>query len=252
VPALILSPRFSIDSRQLYKAAARAKWEVFRLKWGEVPAELWQRTDFAVYGEHLFCEFLQQELKFRLLSPPDDLLIRLPSDLVRRKITMMTYAEARRLKHASFIKPPDFKSFKAAVYQSGAELLDEPELSPTLVLVSEPVAFEIEFRCFVDNGRLVVSSAYAKNGILNVQEQGADEDWGATEEQISNAHAVVDQVLGMDLGLPRTVALDVGLIKDRGWAVVEANAAWGSGIYGCDPDVILPILLNAIEFKKST
>lgn len=29
-------------------------------------------------------------------------------------------------------------------------------------------------------------------------------------------------------------AIDVGIIEGRGWAVVEANAAWASGIYGCN------------------
>ena len=35
---------------------------------------------------------------------------------------------------------------------------------------------------------------------------------------------------------------DVRIIEDRGWAVVEQNAAWGSGIYGCDPEQVLEVL----------
>ena len=42
--------------------------------------------------------------------------------------------------------------------------------------------------------------------------------------------------------LPPAVVVDVGLIEGRGWAIVEANAAWGAGICGCDPRRILPIL----------
>jgi hypothetical protein len=45
--------------------------------------------------------------------------------------------------------------------------------------------------------------------------------------------------------LPRTAVLDVGIIADRGWAVVEQNAAWGSGIYGCDPVRVLEVLQYA-------
>lgn len=31
-------------------------------------------------------------------------------------------------------------------------------------------------------------------------------------------------------------------MEGRGWAVVEQNAAWGSGIYGCDPEEVLEVL----------
>lgn len=48
---------------------------------------------------------------------------------------------------------------------------------------------------------------------------------------------------GVDL--PRAVALDVGVIPGRGWAVVEANAAWGSGLYGADPHEALGVIRHA-------
>jgi hypothetical protein len=37
----------------------------------------------------------------------------------------------------------------------------------------------------------------------------------------------------------------VGLITGRGWAIVEGNAAWGSGLYGCDPASVLPVVRRA-------
>lgn len=49
---------------------------------------------------------------------------------------------------------------------------------------------------------------------------------------------------------PLGVVLDVGVIEGRGWAVVEANAAWGSGIYGCDPAAILPVLARACSRRE--
>ena len=36
--------------------------------------------------------------------------------------------------------------------------------------------------------------------------------------------------------------LHVGVIAGRGWAVIEQNSAWGSGIYGCDPEQVLQVL----------
>jgi hypothetical protein len=45
--------------------------------------------------------------------------------------------------------------------------------------------------------------------------------------------------------LPRAVVVDVGLIAGRGWAVIEFNAAWGAGLNGCDPEKVLPAILEA-------
>ena len=42
--------------------------------------------------------------------------------------------------------------------------------------------------------------------------------------------------------LPKAAVVDVGVIAGRGWAVVEQNAAWGSGLYGCDPAEVLRVL----------
>ncbi|WP_156910681.1 DUF4343 domain-containing protein [Nocardia mangyaensis] len=39
--------------------------------------------------------------------------------------------------------------------------------------------------------------------------------------------------------------MDVGLIEGRGWAVVEANCAFGAGMYGCDPVRVLEVLARA-------
>jgi hypothetical protein len=41
--------------------------------------------------------------------------------------------------------------------------------------------------------------------------------------------------------------MDVGVIQHRGWAVVELNAAWGAGIYGCDPDEVLEVVRCAMR-----
>jgi hypothetical protein len=40
------------------------------------------------------------------------------------------------------------------------------------------------------------------------------------------------------------VVVDVGLTAG-GWAVVEANAAWASGGYACDPDAVLDVVIRA-------
>jgi hypothetical protein len=44
---------------------------------------------------------------------------------------------------------------------------------------------------------------------------------------------------------PPAFVLDVGIIDGRGWAVVEFNECWASGIYACDPHRVLDTLLRA-------
>ena len=37
----------------------------------------------------------------------------------------------------------------------------------------------------------------------------------------------------------------VGLVAERGWAVIEFNAAWGAGLNGYDPELSLPVIVMA-------
>jgi ATP-grasp domain, R2K clade family 2 len=45
--------------------------------------------------------------------------------------------------------------------------------------------------------------------------------------------------------IPAALVLDAGVIRDVGPAVVEANAASGAEIYGCDPRDVLDVLRAA-------
>ena len=54
--------------------------------------------------------------------------------------------------------------------------------------------------------------------------------------------------------------IDAGWIAGKGWAVVEQNAAWGAGIYACDPEqcyspCIVAALIRsfmAYQYKRRT
>jgi hypothetical protein len=45
--------------------------------------------------------------------------------------------------------------------------------------------------------------------------------------------------------IPAALVLDAGVIRNVGPAIVEANPASASGIYGCDPREVLEVLLAA-------
>ncbi len=46
---------------------------------------------------------------------------------------------------------------------------------------------------------------------------------------------------------PPAFVVDVGLIEDRGWAVVEFNPAWCVGLLGTDPQRVLAVLRRASQ-----
>lgn len=227
-PTLFLSPKFSPDSRVLQAAALAKGWNVNRL-------HRWTAPEFTggkccVYGETLFARFIAEHLKLQLLDPPHDWLPALPEEFRKRKVDHMTVSEARKIAHRSFIKPVDDKTFKAQVFDSGSELPSHLEESE-FVLVAEPLKWVVEYRFFLLNGKALTGSVYSRNGEL-------DETPGSPGD-FEIAQKLAETVAG---DLPAGVVVDVGIIDERGWAVVEANPAWGSGIYQCDPEKVLYVV----------
>lgn len=241
MPTLILTPRFTDDSQLLWRAALEAGWHVERLHGWRVPDELRTVSEPVLYVEGLMAPMIAREFGLILREPPQDWLPRLPEEYRWREIQLMTLGQARQLRQPMFCKPPNDKSFPARVY-GGDELPDYlPDSQP--VLVAEPVNWLEEFRCFLLDRRVVTFSLYLRHGEVQ-KEQG----YYAPEEEQAQALRYVDQLLTDErVQLPRAVVLDVGRIQDRGWAVVELNAAWGSGIYGCEPRQVLPVLRLAME-----
>ena len=238
-----MSSRYSEDSIAMWKAASRAGWKTERLHGWQIPE--WLRTEDVVpYGG--FAITSTETLDLGLLEPPLDWLATLPIDYVLRPIQFTTLGEARLHNVRAFIKPADDKCFVAKVYNSGMEL-PSPELLPdsTAVLISEPVVWEAEFRCFALDGRVLTISPYLRRGVLAKAEDGG---WPASDDEENTAIELAERVLADSrVSLPPAVVIDVGLISGRGWAVVEANPAFASGIYGCDPDSVLRVLRRASQ-----
>lgn len=245
MPTLLLTPRYTADSRALRGAAVAAGWDCVRLARWRVPE--WVRShELVFYGEPLLAEVIgEQSLPYVLLSPSPEWLAELPQVYAGREIHHTTLAEARRHRDRAFFKPADLlKSFRAGVYVSGADLPDaetQPDGLP--VLVQEPVSWELELRCFVLERRVVAISPYLDHGDLA---QADDGSWRADEAELRAGEAYAAAVLSdQAVPFPPAVVLDVGRIAGRGWAVIETNAAWAAGLYGCDPEAVLPVLQRA-------
>src|SRR6185312_7173407 len=115
MPTLLLSPRYTSDSRTLRRAAEVAGWHVFRQADWRPP-----RREFAgpvaVYGEPLFVDVVAAALDLTLLDSPPDWLAHIPERFTQRNIRAMTLGEAYQLTQPQFVKPALAKSFPAGVY----------------------------------------------------------------------------------------------------------------------------------------
>jgi hypothetical protein len=239
MPTLILTPRFTEDAQALWRAAAQLGWDIERLTSWRVPEHLWTIPEPVLYLEGLFGPTLAEAFGLRLLEPAIDWLPGLPEEYRKRRVSLTTLRDARLLVEPAFVKPPNDKSFPARVY-TGAELPDGyDEDSP--VLVAEVVTWEKEFRCFILDRQPRTLSVYLRSGVLQ-REQG----FAASEIELAEAESFIRAVLSDGrIDLPRAAVLDVGVMAGRGWAVVEQNSAWGSGLYGCDPVQVLEVLRYA-------
>jgi hypothetical protein len=242
MPTLLLSARQTDDAQKLWRACIAEKWEVLRLHNWRVPRL--EATDLAIYGEPLFAHHVAQILGRKLDDPPLNFPPKLPAKWRGRDVCLSTLAEARKIPMQAFIKPADEKCFDARIYWTGAELPPLGVLPGDLpVLVQAIVHWELEFRCFCLDRKVVTLSPYWRNDQLANAEDGS---WPAGRDELHNAKEFCERVLACDsIDLPAAVVLDVGVMKNFGWAVVECNAAFSSGLYGCDPVAVLEVLRRA-------
>jgi hypothetical protein len=239
VPTLILSSRYTEDSQRLWRAAIQRGWKVERIHGWRIPDHLRRVQEPVLYLEALMAPTLAEAFGLTLLEPPDDWLPRLPIEYRQRTVQLTTLGEARQTLLPAFVKPPNDKSFPARVYD--AESLPTEFPDDMLVLVAEVVTWEKEFRCFILDRTLRTFSVYLRNGELQ-----REYEFASTDAEADELVHFVTQVLRDDrVLLPCATVLDIGVIQGRGWAVVELNAAWGAGIYGCDPGVVLDVVRYA-------
>ncbi|MGP4023127.1 ATP-grasp domain-containing protein [Actinomadura sp. 3N407] len=243
MPLLLLSPRYTSDSKALRAATGRVGWKAERLGGWRAPGRL-RGQDVALYGEPTFAEVIGAQIGVRLLDVPHDWLPELPERHRRRHIDKSTLGDVREsLPEPTFVKPADGrKAFEGKVYSAPAELPGRDVLPDDMpVFVCEPVRWDVEFRCHVLDGAVVAMSPYLLDGELARTDDGL---WKAPENDVHQARQYVEEILA-EVPVPPATVLDVGRIHDRGWAVVEANAAWGAGLYGCEPEQVLKVLARS-------
>lgn len=240
---LILPPRYTEDSIQLWKAANAEGWKSIRVQGWSVDGPV-EDDKIAIYGEPLFAAAIAGQLSLVLLEPAFDWLANLPEKFTKRHIEFGYFDGIEDITYPAFVKPADDKCFPARVYDSftmipGREYLQDDDP----ILISEPVKWESEFRCFVLERKCTAISIYARYGQLAKTSDGS---WLVSREESKGAMNFLDTLLN-DPGvpIPPSVVIDIGRIKDKGWAILEANPSWGAGVYGCPPGDVLKTIARA-------
>jgi len=248
---LITQPRVGTSHNEILalQMAARSRgWDVLPAPGG------WRLDDDLInskatgvpYGSQTFCEVIAQQMGWQLKANPFDWLAKIPEFFLKRKVQFMTLGEAKLLQETKFIKPADDKVFDAKVYEPGALITHEAVPNDTPTLVSDVVEFDLEYRTFVSK-RVKTWSNYV------CYEHIADPKyWNMIPHDERLPHDLVNDLLhhieyhDSNLQVVPSV-IDVGRIPGKGWAIIETNQAWASGIYGCDPNGVLDVLEISCE-----
>lgn len=241
---LFLPPRVSESISLIEEAARTSGWNVIRLPGWRVLDPVDPAEKVVAYGEPLFVATIAEQLGLSLIEPPFSWLPSLAIKYTKRSVRLTTLGEARLAAGPIFAKPADDKCFTAAVYQSGASITASQLLPANIpVLISDIVQFESEYRFFICDRKIATSCEYFRSGELLSESSQVGMSCGETLEAVD----FVDLLLAdHTVELPPALVIDVGRISGLGWAVIEANPAFGSGLYRCDPKAVLPVLSRSI------
>ncbi|MGG5210242.1 ATP-grasp domain-containing protein [Chryseobacterium sp. MIQD13] len=235
---IALSPMYTEDSNNLKKASINSPYELnrFNARWN-VPEEF--RDDvIAVYGEDIYAEIVSDQCGLTLMKPEDNWLSLVSEEFTKRKISyghLKDYISQENI----FIKCSDFKSFKAGVFEKVTDIkgFDSLDLK-SMVFTSEVVEWELEVRCFVSESKIKTFSSYWRNDVFDMNPLSETEE----KEMLSFFETFIGQYAST---LPKAIVLDFGIIKGKGWALIEANPAWCSGLYACDAEKALEVIVES-------
>jgi hypothetical protein len=154
--------------------------------------------------------------------------------------------DAVAIKDPCFLKPALGKSFDAGVRTGQGLVVEATRLPPSLLVhASEVVEWEIEYRCFMKDGEVATLAPYRRGDVRFASYTSPLR--GPRDE--ADAAAEFARSVSKSVPCPRAFVLDVGIIKGKGWAVIEPNECWGSGVYGCTAAKVLEVLLAAVIQK---
>ncbi len=233
-----LSPMYTGDSNILKKASLRSPYELSRFNSKLNVPEEFSKDVVAVYGEDIYAEIVAEQCNLTLTKPDDHWLSIISEEFAKRKIS---YGPLKDFVNEGpvFIKCSDFKSFKAGVFDQVTDIKGFDSLDPEImVFTSEVVEWELEVRCFVLKGEIKTFSSYWRNNVYDDRPIAEHEKHELFEffSRFMQRYAET---------LPKAIVLDFGIIRGKGWALIEANPAWCSGLYACNPEKALEVIVES-------
>lgn len=242
---LITQPRVGKSHNEilaLQMAARVLNWEVLPSTYGwRLDEELIKTNQSGTpYGSWTFCEVIAQQMNWTLKRNNFNWLAKLPLKYTKRQVDFMSLGEAKLINQLKFIKPADDKCFDAKVYEPGTFKPHQIINDDYPTLVSDVVKFDYEYRCFVKDRKVLTWSNYIY--LDNIAEP---KYWEAVPDVQGLPNLFLQDMLDtVDVETVPSV-IDVGYIADRGWAIIETNEAYASGLYGCDPQFALEVMQAA-------
>jgi hypothetical protein len=248
MPTLLVSTWCLPGAQALGEAARQAGWNADAF---DQSMNFSARGKIVFYGGSDVALDVASRFHLALLEPPFDLLARLPLEFRHRAIEYVRFRDLSRLTAPTFVKPADAvnKSFDAGIYATSRDIRVGSEMDlDSPVLVAEPVEWSAEYRCFIWEREIAAWSPYLSFGYPVWKPFGkgtiADEApanlrlfWSRLRDRVTDL-------------FPPAFVMDVGVIEDRGWAVVEFNPVWCSGLLGADPSKVLGALGRASQDSR--
>lgn len=205
--------------------------------------------------------------RLRLADPGPGFLTALPQTLTGRTVEVLTLAQMKEFvdDHTAvhgvlaaglsyFAKPANCKieamparwdDLEGHVLRAIAHRV--PDEQPFLLTATRLDLLE-EHRLFVLEGEVVTSSPYLQHVV-----EGPGTTW---HEDMVSHHAGDAEAFGAhvldttSVPHPRAFVLDVGLLVDGTWVVIETNPVWSSAFYSADIDAVVACLAGSVEIDE--
>lgn len=245
IPTLLLASLSLPPARQLADVARERSWKIEVLDDGHERSIKGPRTYFG--GSDQAARYATR-YDLCLIEPPLDLLARLPAELLCRPVRFGSLSKLRNLEGPIFVKPADpvRRVFDAGVCRSVGDVRGrEPIPIDTPVLVAGPVEWTSEFRCFICEGRIEAWSPYLSFGRPVWKPRCA----GAVPMSLVSFCGRL--LSAMDRRLPPAFVVDIGVLEDGRWAVVEFNPVWCAGILGADPAQVFKVVQRSAMWTRA-
>ena len=106
-----------------------------------------------------------------------------------------------------------------------------------IMILASPANFKKEYRVIVKDNMGLTACQYKSNGVMDEQTLDPEEERKVLQWVNTNA-------IPLNGCKSPVYVLDIGIIGDAIWAIVEMNSFSSSGFYKCDMDKIVKALIN--------